>query len=98
MFTGPPAIGHLVIFYFELIITIIFVIEHIVRIWAYSCLPKFRGWRGLLLMQIQPVFLMDLFVLASNITVLAFDLHKNLLSVGFQGFRMLHFFENRFVF
>lgn len=48
-------------------------------------------------MLIHPIYLLDLAVLGTTVTVLAFDVRESLLAVGLRGFRMLHFFENRFV-
>lgn len=85
------------IFGLDLAVTIIFGIEHFVRIWASTCLPKFKGINGMLYMLIHPIYILDLLVLGTTITVLAFDVRESLLAVGLRGFRMLHFFENRFL-
>lgn len=73
-----------------------FVMEFVVRLWSMTCVSKYQGWWGFVRLISNPMYLIDLAVIAATITALVIDSRKNVLSVLLRGFRMLQFFETRY--
>lgn len=83
------------LFYFDLATLILIFIELIVRYWAATALPIYKGWWGALRLAFNPWYWLDIAVIAITITCMIYDMKFDTLSVLLRGFRMIHFFEIR---
>ncbi|KPM05158.1 Invertebrate potassium voltage-gated channel KQT-like protein [Sarcoptes scabiei] len=87
-----------VMFWLDLICMIIFIIEYLLNVWASTVLPKYSGRNGLILILFNPLYLIDLVVIGLTVADVVLDILWLPLAAGLRGFRMIHFFQYRFVF